>query len=47
MHLCNELHNAARLFDLALRVFAEVPCLDNDWDFWEAALAEDFAVAER
>jgi hypothetical protein len=47
MHLCNKLHNTARLFDLALSVFAEVSCLDDDWDFWEATLAEDLAIAER
>lgn len=47
MHLCDQLHNTTRLFDFALSIFAEVPRLDDEWDFWDATLAEDFAVAER
>ena len=47
MHLCDQLHNAARLFDLALGIFAEVPRLDDEWDLWDATLTEDFAVTER
>ncbi len=47
MHLCDQLHNPTRLFDLALGVFADIPRLDDDWDLWKATLAENFAVAER
>ena len=45
--LCNELDDATSLLDLALGVFAEVPRAHNEWDLRDAALAEDFAVAER
>ena len=44
---CNKLHNTTSLFDLALGVFAEVSRSDDEWNFWNATLAEDFAVAER
>jgi hypothetical protein len=46
-HLCDELNNATGLLDLALSVFAEVPGPNDYRDFWDAALAENFAVAER
>ena len=44
---CNQLHDTARLLDLALGVFAEVPRLDDDGELGQTAFAEHFAVAER
>jgi len=44
--LCDELHNTTSLLDLALGVLAEVARADDEGDFGQAALAEDFAVAE-
>ena len=47
MRSCDELHDTARLLDLALGVSAEVSRANDEWDLWDTALAEDFAVAER
>ena len=47
LRLCNQLHDTARLLDLALSIFAEVPSFDDDREFWKTAFAEDLAVAER
>ncbi len=44
--LCDELHNTTRLLDLALGVFAEVTCANDERYLGDSALAEDFAVAE-
>ena len=38
--------NATSLLDFPLRLFAEVSCLNNDWDFGKPALAEDLGVSE-
>lgn len=46
-HSCNELHHTAGFLDLALGIFAEVSCADDEGDLGDAALAEHFAVAER
>ena len=46
--LSDKLHNTTSLLDLALGVFAEVACADDErHTFGETALAEDLAVAER
>lgn len=45
--LCDELHNTAGFLDLALGVLAEVAGADDERDFGETTLAENFAVAER
>lgn len=44
--LCNELDNTTGLGDLALGVLGEVAGADDEWDGWDATLAEDFAVSE-
>lgn len=43
---CYELHDTACLFDLALRVFAEVSRANDQWDLRNASFAEDLGVAE-
>jgi len=45
--LCDELHDTSRLLDLALGVFAEVTCANDERYLGNPALAEDLAVAER
>lgn len=45
--LGDELDDTASLLDLALGVLGEVAGADDEWDLWDAALAEDLAVAER
>lgn len=47
MRLGDELDDTAGLLDLALGVLGEVAGADNDGALGDAALAEDFAVAER
>ena len=44
--LCDELDNTTGLLDLPLGVLGEVAGADDEWDFWNAALAEDLGVAE-
>ena len=46
MRSCNQLHDAARLCDLALGVFAEVSSLDDDGELGKTALTEHLAVTE-
>lgn len=46
-NLCDKLDDATSLLDLALGVLAEVACAHNERNLWDAALAENFAVAER
>lgn len=46
-HSCDELHHTTGFLDLALGIFAEVSCADDEGDLRDAALAEHFAVAER
>lgn len=47
MCLCDELHNTAGLLDLAFGILAKITGADDERDLRQAALAEDFAVAER
>ena len=47
MHCSSDkLNDTTSFLDLSLRIFAEVACADDEWDFWYPALAKDFAVAE-
>lgn len=46
-HLCNQLHNATSLCNLALSLFGEEPRLDDEWNLGNATLAQDLAVAKR
>ena len=45
--LCNELHDTTSFLYLALSIFAEVSRANDERDLWNAAFAENFAVAER
>jgi hypothetical protein len=46
VNLCNELDNAAGLLDLALGLCREEAGANDEWDLWNAPLAEHFGVAK-
>lgn len=46
IRLCNQLNNTTSLGDLALCLLADPSCADDQWNLWDATLAENFAVAE-
>ena len=43
---CNQLNNTAGFLDLLLSFLAEVPCLYDNWDLWDSALAQNLGVTE-
>lgn len=45
--LTDELQDAASLPQLFLCFSGEEACANDEWDFGETALAEDFGVTER
>jgi hypothetical protein len=47
MYLTDQLNDATSFFDLALSLCGEVPCADNERDFWDATLAQNLRVTER
>jgi hypothetical protein len=46
LSLCDQLNHTTSLSNLPLGLFAEPSCAHNEGDFWETALAQNFAVSE-
>ncbi len=46
VNLCNELDNATGLLDFTLGLCREEAGANDEWDLWNATLAEHFGITE-